>query len=349
MPLCYFDSTKTNFILINDTNYILINKKVDDDYELYQLNKTYDIVKIEKPHEMIEDDIQIPGISENIPGSTRNPNRDFNLLYSYRYHNEDIFRNYFNLVWTTGYPHFNRFKDIIYKKTKNNAILYENNMNIILAVIFMNKLETILLLISEQEEIYKDDRFRKIVGENQKEYYKYERTKLNNNFNEIKTGILYDYISRDHLFIKDLDVDTLDKLIDNLNKILSNIESLDFTKDDIKNQILNANKIDRGIKTDYEKSIFELIISDIAPNTTGIFETDHIRIINICNQVFEFSNEFLKPSGNLVMKIFMGGAEKQLVENLKTIFKKVAFFKPNSSRKESKEIYLVCLEKFSDQ
>jgi hypothetical protein len=42
MPLCYFDSTKTNFILINNNNYILINKKENDDYELYQLNTDHE-------------------------------------------------------------------------------------------------------------------------------------------------------------------------------------------------------------------------------------------------------------------------------------------------------------------
>ena len=105
----------------------------------------------------------------------------------------------------------------------------------------------------------------------------------------------------------------------------------DFSNEDIQNQILS------------KANLFDVIVSDIAPNTTGDFESDHIKIINICEEVFYFAKKFLKQNGNLVIKIFMGSKEKEFVLILKNYFSKVSYFKPKSSRTESKEIYLVCL------
>jgi len=114
---------------------------------------------------------------------------------------------------------------------------------------------------------------------------------------------------------------------------LSGVDFLqgDFTDENIQNQITAI------------LPTIDLIISDIAPNTTGNFETDHIRIMAICEQVIEFAKKFLTPDGSLVMKIFMGSEEKSLIESLKTIFSKTSYFKPKSSRVESKEIYLACV------
>jgi 23S rRNA (uridine2552-2'-O)-methyltransferase len=92
-------------------------------------------------------------------------------------------------------------------------------------------------------------------------------------------------------------------------------------------------------------SKFDLIISDIAPNTTGNFDLDHMKILSVCEDVFDFALQFLQTNGNLVMKLFMGSGEVEFVKNLKKHFTKVHYFKPSSSRKESKEIYLVCLGK----
>ena len=105
----------------------------------------------------------------------------------------------------------------------------------------------------------------------------------------------------------------------------------DFTTDEIQNKITTM------------LPTIDLIISDIAPNTTGNFETDHIRIMAICEQVITFTKKFLTSNGSLVMKIFMGCEEKMLIESLKSVFTKVSYFKPKSSRVESKEIYLICL------
>jgi 23S rRNA (uridine2552-2'-O)-methyltransferase len=83
------------------------------------------------------------------------------------------------------------------------------------------------------------------------------------------------------------------------------------------------------------------ILSDMAPKTCGIKKVDHIRIMSLAEEVFEFSKMFLEKGGALVIKMFHGGTEKNLLNDLKTCFKNVYHFKPNSSRKESVEVYIV--------
>jgi len=90
---------------------------------------------------------------------------------------------------------------------------------------------------------------------------------------------------------------------------------------------------------------FDLIISDIAPNTTGNNDMDHLRILEACYDVFEFSQKFLQKDGNLVVKLFMGSGEADFIKALRAVFEKVSYFKPSSSRKESKEVYLMCFKK----
>ncbi len=90
---------------------------------------------------------------------------------------------------------------------------------------------------------------------------------------------------------------------------------------------------------------FDLIVSDIAPNTTGDIELDHMAIMNVATDVIEFVRQFLDVNGSLVMKIFMGSEEADLIKSLRVLFKSITYFKPKSSRKESKEIYLVCTGK----
>lgn len=85
----------------------------------------------------------------------------------------------------------------------------------------------------------------------------------------------------------------------------------------------------------------DLILSDMAPNTTGHSKTDHIRIIDLCERLFDFSCEILNLEGSLVMKIFQGGAETILLNKIKKCFREVKHFKPKASRKDSTEIYLI--------
>ena len=91
----------------------------------------------------------------------------------------------------------------------------------------------------------------------------------------------------------------------------------------------------------WEKKI-DLIISDMAANTTGNKSLDCIRTNQLCTDVINYSSEILKPEGVLVSKVFMGEDFIETKNLAKSKFKKVQFFKPESSRNESKETYLHC-------
>ena len=92
----------------------------------------------------------------------------------------------------------------------------------------------------------------------------------------------------------------------------------------------------------YFQSKLDIIISDMAADTTGNKSLDSIRTNQLCADVINFSKDILKPKGVLVTKIFMGEDFLEVKKLAKSIFKKVNFFKPESSRKESKETYLHC-------
>ena len=86
----------------------------------------------------------------------------------------------------------------------------------------------------------------------------------------------------------------------------------------------------------------DVIISDMAANTTGNKSLDCIRTNQLCSDVIEFSVKSLKPNGVLISKLFMGEDFIKVKDLAKSIFEKVHFFKPESSRNESKETYLHC-------
>ncbi len=92
----------------------------------------------------------------------------------------------------------------------------------------------------------------------------------------------------------------------------------------------------------YFKSNLDIIVSDMAADTTGNKSLDSIRTNQLCADVINFSSETLKPKGVLVSKLFMGEDFIEVKNLAKSVFKKVNFFKPKSSRKESKETYLHC-------
>jgi 23S rRNA (uridine2552-2'-O)-methyltransferase len=86
-----------------------------------------------------------------------------------------------------------------------------------------------------------------------------------------------------------------------------------------------------------------LILSDMAPNTSGHKTVDHVKIVVLCEAVFEFAKENLAEGGSLVMKLFQGGADGELLQEIKRRFTSINHFKPDSSRKASSETYLVAL------
>lgn len=84
-----------------------------------------------------------------------------------------------------------------------------------------------------------------------------------------------------------------------------------------------------------------IVLSDMAPNTTGSKDLDHIKILTLIEESFLFAERILLKGGSLVVKVFQGGLEQQLIEKIKSSFEEVKYFKPNASRKSSKEVYLV--------
>ena len=85
----------------------------------------------------------------------------------------------------------------------------------------------------------------------------------------------------------------------------------------------------------------DLVLSDMAPNTTGHGATDHIRIIALAELALDFALKILAPGGAFVAKVFQGGSEKQMLAPMKRAFVSVRHAKPAASRKESSELYVV--------
>ena len=108
----------------------------------------------------------------------------------------------------------------------------------------------------------------------------------------------------------------------------------------IKGDILNEDTKKKVIKNFNSK--LDVIISDMAADTTGNKALDSIRTNQLCADTINFSKNTLKPKGVLISKLFMGEDFIEVKNLAKSIFKKVNFYKPKSSRRESKETYLHC-------
>ncbi len=89
------------------------------------------------------------------------------------------------------------------------------------------------------------------------------------------------------------------------------------------------------------KNKFDLVLSDVAPNTTGHQSTDHLRISQLIYEVIDSLEIILKKQGSFIFKIWKGEEEKEIIKMLKKIFDKVEYFKPKSSRQESSEIFII--------
>ena len=105
----------------------------------------------------------------------------------------------------------------------------------------------------------------------------------------------------------------------------------DFTEDETQKKI-------KELLTD--KS--DIVMSDMAVNTTGIKNIDSIQTGELCKEAMIFSQDIISNSGFFISKIFMGGSFNEIVQLGKKIFKEVKVFKPKSSRKDSKESFIIC-------
>jgi 23S rRNA (uridine2552-2'-O)-methyltransferase len=125
------------------------------------------------------------------------------------------------------------------------------------------------------------------------------------------------------------------------------ILSIDIKKmEPVKNvNFLQADILEEDTKDKISKffqSNLDVIISDMAADTTGNKSLDSIRTNQLCVDIINLSKKTLKPKGVLVSKLFMGEDFIEVKNLAKSVFKNVNFFKPESSRKESKETYLHC-------
>ena len=105
----------------------------------------------------------------------------------------------------------------------------------------------------------------------------------------------------------------------------------DFTETNTQNSI--KNNLNKGS---------EVVMSDMAVNTTGIKNIDSIQTGELCKEAMVFSKEVVHEKGFFISKIFMGSTFNEIVALGKKIFKEVKVFKPKSSRKDSKESFIIC-------
>ena len=87
---------------------------------------------------------------------------------------------------------------------------------------------------------------------------------------------------------------------------------------------------------------FDVVMSDMAVNTTGIKNIDSIQTGELCKDAMFFSKEIISKNGFFISKIFMGGSFNEIIQLGKKLFKDVKVFKPKSSRKDSKESFIIC-------
>ena len=166
----------------------------------------------------------------------------------------------------------------------------------------------------------------------------YKLIEINEKFKLLKNGIsLVDlgsapgswsqYILRNFKNIKLLSIDLKEmEKIDNAHQVIG-----DFT----------ANEQKKKIK-DYFKSKIDTVLSDMAQNTTGNKNLDVILTTELCKEAMFFAKDILKDNGSFVCKIFMGSTFKEFIKESKLIFKQTKVFKPSSSKKDSKESFIVC-------
>ena len=102
---------------------------------------------------------------------------------------------------------------------------------------------------------------------------------------------------------------------------------------------------EEGVQQEIKKnttSNVDVVMSDMAVNTTGIKNIDSIQTGELCKEAMIFAKDILSKNGYFISKIFMGGTFNEIVAEGKKYFKEVKVFKPKSSRKDSKESFIIC-------
>ena len=189
-------------------------------------------------------------------------------------------------------------------------------------------------IIKQKRDIYVKK--SKLEGYRSRAVYKLQE--INEKFKLIKNNTLVvdlgaapgswsQYISRNFKSSKIISIDLKDiEPIKNLFHIKG-----DFTEDDQKIKIQN-----------YFGKKVDLIISDMAVNTTGNKSVDSLVTGELCIEAMNFAVELLNKKGTFISKLFMGSSFSEIVALAKKTFKQVDIFKPPSSRKDSKENFIIC-------
>ena len=135
------------------------------------------------------------------------------------------------------------------------------------------------------------------------------------------------YVSR---IIKNGQIISID--LKEMEKINNTIQIIgDFTEKEVQDQI-----------KDHLTKKSDVVMSDMAVNTTGIKDVDSIQTGELCKEAMIFSKEVISNNGFFISKIFMGSTFNEIVALGKKNFKEVKVFKPKSSRKDSKESFIIC-------
>ena len=132
------------------------------------------------------------------------------------------------------------------------------------------------------------------------------------------------------------------KVVKNGKVISIDLKSMEEIKNtiQIKGDFTDPN-VQKKIKAYLNKGL-DVVMSDMAVNTTGIKNLDAIQTGELCKEAMIFSKDVISQNGFFISKIFMGSTFNEIVALGKKIFKEVKVFKPQSSRKDSKESFIIC-------
>jgi len=113
----------------------------------------------------------------------------------------------------------------------------------------------------------------------------------------------------------------------------------DFTEESVLNEILNV--LNKDAKNSTNEYRADVVISDMAPNMTGVEATDQPRSIYLCELSLDMACQILKPGGSFVAKVFQGDGSEAFLKDVRSHFTKVKVRKPKASRPRSREVYVV--------
>lgn len=117
---------------------------------------------------------------------------------------------------------------------------------------------------------------------------------------------------------------------------ISHLDNVNFILGDFQEEMV-WNKITSILP---EHSL-DLLLSDLAPNMTGVLAVDIINVINLAEVAMECGFKLLKPGGSMLIKLFQGAGFEEIVKKMRINFKKVVLRKPSASRSRSREVYLL--------